>query len=252
MKNVLLVLTALAACFIFIPESVYADQKIKAAVVAGFIQPFQEIASAFEKETGIKIEVTFTSAGKFYAQIINGAPYDIFLSADKERPDLLHGKALCTKPFVYATGEVVLWSSKKDFCAAGNWRDALRQDGVKKIAIASPKTAVYGASAQTAMKDNGLWNDIEPKLVTTQDLAQVFQYATMDAVDAGFCNLGQAYSEKGRKGCYYEMKEAPVVVHSACVLTKAENPELANRFAAFLNSSVAEKIKRKYGYKVPK
>lgn len=226
-----------------------ANEKIKAAVVAGFIQPFQEIASAFEQQTGIKIEVTFSSAGKFYAQIINGAPYDIFLSADRERPDLLYGEALCAKPFVYAIGEVVLWSSKKEFCASANWRAALKQEGIKRIAIANPKTAVYAASAKTALEDAGLWNYIEPKFVNTEDLAQVFQYATLGAVDAGFCNLGQAFSEKGRKGCYYEMKEAPIVVHSACVLKNAKNIELANRFAAFLNSPDAEKIKKKYGYK---
>jgi len=249
LNSVLLVLTALAAFFIFNPNSVYANQKIKAAVVAGFIQPFQEIAMAFEQRTGIKVEVTFSSAGKFYAQIFNGAPYDIFLSADRERPDLLYGKALCTKPFVYAIGEVVLWSSNKEFCASGNWRAALRQEGIKKIAIANPKIAVYAASAKTALEDAGLWNDIEPKLVNTEDLAQVFQYATLGAVDAGFCNLGQALSEKGRKGCYYEMKEAPVVVHSACVLKRAENSEGVNRLAAFLISAEAEKIKRKYGYK---
>lgn len=234
---------------IIAPSCVYAGQKISAAVVAGLIQPFEEIAAAFEQETGIKIEATFSSAGRIYAQILHGAPYDIFLSADVERPDLLHGKALCKKPFAFAAGEVVLWSSKKDFCRAENWRDALRQNEVKKLAIANPKVAVYGASAQKALLDAGFWKDVEPKLVTTQDLAQVFQYATIEAVDAGFCNLGQAYSEKGREGCYYKMPEAPVVYHSACVLTGTKNVELTERFAAFLVSPAAGKIKKKYGYK---
>ena len=237
------------AFIVLMPNSVQAQQKISAAVVAGLIQPFQEIAAAFEQETGIKIEATFSSAGRFYAQILNGAPYDIFISADVERPRLLYGKALCSKPFAFATGEVVLWSSKKDFCMADDWRDALRQSKIKKIALANPQVAVYGASAQKALVEAGLWEDIEPKLVTTQDLAQVFQYAAMEAVDAGFCNLGQASSEKGRKGCYYSMKEAPVVVHSACVLTGARNRELTERFAAFLSSPEAREIKRKYGYK---
>ncbi len=239
----------LAFLLMLMPQCVYAEQKIGTAVVAGFIQPFEEIAAVFEQKTGIKIEASFASAGRIYAQILHGAPYDIFLSADVERPDLLHGKALCKKPFIYATGQVVLWSSKKDFCRAESWRDALRQNGIKKLAIANPKVAVYGASAQKALQDASLWKDVEPKLVTTQDLAQVFQYATIDAVDAGFCNLGQAYSEKGRKGCYYKMTEAPAVFHSACVLTSTKNRELTERFAAFLVSPAAEKIKRKYGYK---
>lgn len=234
---------------ILTPNPAQAQQKISVAVVAGLIQPFQEIAAAFEQETGIKIEATFSSAGRFYAQILHGAPYDIFISADVERPDLLHTKGLCTKPFVFATGEVVLWSSKKEFCQADDWRDALRQSKIKKIALANPKVAVYGASAQKALMEAGLWEEVEPKLVTTQDLAQVFQYAAMEAVDAGFCNLGQASSDKGRKGCFYHMKEAPAVVHSACVLTGAKHRESTERFAAYLSSPAAREIKRKYGYK---
>lgn len=240
---------AVAFFLLLTPQSVYAGQKIIAGVVAGLIQPFGEIAAAFEQETGIKIEAAFASAGRIYAQVLNGAPYDIFLSADVERPDLLYAKALCSKPFVFATGEVVLWSSKKDFCRAKSWRDALRQNEIRKLAIANPKVAVYGVSAQKALTEAGLWKDVQPRLVTTQDLAQVFQYATIEAVDAGFCNLGQAYSEKGRKGCYYQMTEAPVVFHSACVLTGTKNRELTERFAAFLVSPTAEKIKKKYGYK---
>ncbi len=231
------------------PGAVLAQEKIRAAVVAGLITPFQEMASAFERETGIAIEATFSSAGKFYAQILNGAPYDIFICADEERPDLLYGKALCAKPFVFATGEVVLWSSQKDFCQAANWRDALRQKKIKKIALANPNVAVYGASAKKALMEAGLWEGIEPKLVTPQDLAQVFQYATMGAVDAGFCNMGQASSDNGRRGCYYPLKEAPAVIHSACVLTGARNRELTQRFAAYLSSPAARDIKRKYGYK---
>ncbi|MFA5181977.1 MAG: molybdate ABC transporter substrate-binding protein [Syntrophales bacterium] len=235
--------------FIFTPNQAVANQKITAAVVAGFIQTFQEIASAYEAKTGIKVEVTFSSAGRLYGQIINGAPYDIFLSADKERPDLLFGKAISEKPFIYAIGEVVLWSSKKDFCSSNNWQSALRQDGVKKIAIPNTKTAVHGEKAQKALQDAGLWDLVASRLVYAPDMAQVFQYASEGAVDAAFCSLALTYTEKGKKGCYYEMKEAPDVVYSACVLKRAKNPELARRFAAFLVSPEAEKIKKKYGYK---
>ncbi len=234
---------------IFSPGSAAANEKINAAVVAGFIQPFQEIAAAFEEKTGVKIEVTFTSAGRIYGQIINGAPYDIFLSADTERPDLLHSKALSDKPFIYARGEVILWSSNKNFCASDNWRDALRQNDVKKIAIATPETAVHGEKAKKVLQDVGLWNFLTPRLVYAPDLAQVFQYAAEGAVDAAFCSHVHSYSEKGSKGCYYKIKEASDVVYSACVLKCAKNLELANRFAIFLNSPEAEKIKKKYGYK---
>ena len=235
--------------FIFTPNQAVANEKISAAVVAGFIQTFQEIASTYEAKTGVKVEVTFSSAGKLYSQIINGAPYDIFLSADKERPDLLFGKAFSEKPFIYAIGETVLWSSNKNFCSSDNWFSALKKDGVKKIAIANPETAVHGERAKKALQDVGLWDLIATKLVYAPDLAQVFQWATEGAVDAAFCSHAHAYTEKGKKGCYYEMKEAPDVVYSACVLKSSKNRELAHRFAAFLNSPEADKIKKKYGYK---
>jgi len=237
------------AFFIFTPNQAVANEKISAAVVAGFIQTFQEIASAYEAKTGVKVEVTFSSAGKLYSQIINGAPYDIFLSADKERPDLLFGKAFSEKPFIYAIGETVLWSSNKNFCTSDNWLSALKKDGVKKIAIANPETAVHGERAQKALQDVGLWDLIATKLVYAPDLAQVFQWATEGAVDAAFCSLSHTYTEKGAKGCYYVVKEAPDVIFSACVLNSTKNRELAHQFAAFLNSPEAEKIKKKYGYK---
>lgn len=246
--NVLLTIIGVSV-FLLAPSQVSANQKINAAVVAGFIQTFRELASAYEAKTGMKIEVTFSSAGRLYGQIIHGAPYDIFLSADRERPHLLYEKGISEKPFIYAIGEVVLWSSNRHFCSFDNWRSALMQDRVKKIAIANPITAVHGERAKKVLQDAGLWERITPKLVTAPDLAQVFQYATSGAVDAAFCSSSHTRTSKGKMGCYYEIKEAPDVVYSACVLKRAENRELAERFAAFLVSPEAEKIRKKYGYK---
>jgi molybdate transport system substrate-binding protein len=238
--------------FTFTPNQAMANEKISVAVVAGFIQTFQEIASTYEAKTGVKIEVTFSSAGKLYSQIINGAPYDIFLSADKERPDLLFGKEISEKPFIYAIGATVLWSSNKNFCSSNNWLSALKKDGVKKIAIVNPETGVHGERAKKVLQDAGLWNVIVPKIVYAPDMAQVFQWVTEGAVDAAFCPLALAYNEKGKKGCYYVINEASDVVYSACVIKNAKNIEHAHRFVAFLNSPEAEKIKKKYGYKALK
>lgn len=167
------------------PFAAPADRKLTAAVVAGFMSPFQEIAAAFEKETGISIDVSFTSGGRIYAQIENGAPYDIFLSADVERPALLYGKSLCEKPFVYAEGEVILWSADRRFCTSAGWQEALKRKEIQKIAIPNPQTAVHGTHAKKALEEAGLWKDLAPKLVVAQDIAQVFQYATIGAVKYG-------------------------------------------------------------------
>jgi molybdate transport system substrate-binding protein len=234
---------------LFLSLPAFAEEKITAGVAANYIQTFKELSAAFEAKTGIKVEATFTSSGTLYSQVTNGAPYDIFLSADEERPARLYKEGFVEKPFTYATGQVILWSAKKDFCKAKDWTLAIKNESIKKIAIANPETAPYGMAALKALQKTGLYDSIKPKLVNSQDIAQAFQYASTEAVDAGFCAFSAFYSEKGKTGCYYKIKEAPVVVQSACVLKSSKNIKSAQKFAAFLVSKEAVKIKEKYGYK---
>jgi molybdate transport system substrate-binding protein len=233
---------------LIIPSFAHAEEKIRAAVAANYIQTMKELAVAFEASTGIKVEATFTSSGNLYGQIINGAPYDIFLSADEDRPSRLYQEGLAEKPFIYATGKVVLWSAKKDFCKTGDWREALRRESVKKIALANPDIAPYGTAAMKAMKDTQSWEALQGKLVIAQDIAQAFQYASSEAVDAGFCAVSSTVTDDGRKGCFFMVAQAPPVVQAACVL-KGKNRPAASSFALFLISSEAELIKKKYGYR---
>jgi molybdate transport system substrate-binding protein len=232
-----------------IPAISNAQEKINAAVAANYIKPFKEIAQAFETKTGIKVEATFSSTGNLYNQITNGAPYDIFLSADEQRPDLLLKNGTAVNTFIYAKGEVVLWSAQKDFCKNKDWKVQLGKAEIKKISLANPVTAPYGTAAKAALEKTGLMKSVELKIVTAQDIAQAFQYASSEAVDAGFCALSAAYSEEGKKGCYYVINEAPVIIQSACVLKRTENRKAVDKFAVFLVSPDAMKIKKKYGYK---
>lgn len=234
---------------IFFPSISSAQEKIHAAVAANFIRPFKELAQAYEAKTGIRVEATFSSTGNLYSQILNGAPYDIFLSADEERPALLLKNGASEKPFIYAKGEVVLWSANKNFCTPEEWNAALKKGDYKKISIANPATAPYGAAAKAALEKSGLIKTVESRLVNSQDIAQAFQYASSGAVDAGFCALSAVYSEEGQKGCYYQIKEAPAITQSACVLKRSESKKAADKFAAFLVSDDALKIRKKYGYK---
>ncbi len=226
-----------------------SSQKIRVGVAANFIRPFNEMAAAFEAQTGIKVEAAFTSSGNLYSQITSGAPYDMFLSADEERPAKLFKEGLADAPFVYANGQVILWSLKKENCSAKTWRDAVKLPGVKKIAIANPETAPYGMAAIKAIRAAGLESFLKPRLVNAQDIAQAFQYASTGAADAGFCALSSAYSDEGKKGYYLAVDDAPVVVQSACVLKRAVNRKDVDSFAAFIMSEQAVKIKNKYGYK---
>jgi molybdate transport system substrate-binding protein len=229
--------------------TVSAQDKITVAVAANFIEPFKEVALLFETNTHIRSDPTFSSTGKLFAQITQGAPYDVFLSADEKRPEELYQKGLSGKPVVYAKGEVVLWTARKDLCDAGDWKIVLARGDVKKIAIANTETAPYGTASMKALKDGGLWDSLQAKFVFPQDIAQAFQYASTGSVDAGFCALSSALSQQGKAGCYLVVKEAPVVVQAACVLNRTGQKAAAEKFAAFLLSPEADHVKKKYGYK---
>jgi molybdate transport system substrate-binding protein len=235
--------------FLLMPLTASAQGKLRCAVAANFIQTFQELASAFEAKTGVKVEGTFSSSGNLYSQIVNGAPYDLFLSADEERPARLLKEGHGEKPFVYARGQVVLWSARKSFCTPPDWRLALQAKEVKRIAMANPVTAPYGAAALTAMQKTGLWASLKDKCVQAQNVAQSFQYAATQATDAGFCALSATKSSEGVKGCLYAVPEAPDIVQSACILKRTGNRADAERFAAFLRSPEATVIKDKFGYR---
>ena len=231
------------------PAMLSADDKIHVAVAANFMQPFKEIAKSFESKNPVSVNGTFASSGHLTGQIIHGAPYDIFLSADEERPATLFQKGLAEKPFVYARGLVVLWSAKKELCGVSGWQEVVKHFSVKKIAVAAPKVAPYGAASMVAIDQSGLGDMVQHKLVYPENIAQAFQYAATESVDASFCALSSALSEQGKKGCYFEVGEAPPIVQGGCVLMRAKDREAVKNFANFLNSPEANSIKKKYGYK---
>lgn len=247
-KKWLWIVTLLLA-IIILPIGAGAQDKISVAVASNFIQPFKELAQDFETKSGIKVEAAYSSTGNLYSQIVNGAPYDLFLSADEERPALLVKEGLAKKPFIYARGQAILWAADKNFCKVAAWQEALKNDRIKKIAIANPATAPYGTAAKAALQKAGLWDALQSKLVLAQDVAQSFQYASTSAVDAGFCALSAALSAKGKDGCFYHVFEAPDVIQSACILNRTKNRANVERFTAFLISPAAQKIKMEYGYK---
>ena len=229
--------------------SAFAADSLTVAVAASFKRPFSEIVRRFEAGHPIKVEASFASTGAFYAQIVNGALYDIFLAADEKRPQDLYEKGLADPPVIYARGRVVLWTNREDLCKAGDWKSAIRDAGVRKVAIASPTTSPYGAAAESAVRKEGFWDAVKPRLVYAQDVGQAFQYVYTGAAAAGFCALSDAISVVGREGCRFEVAEAPPVEHSACVLKRAKNREAARLFLKFLQSPEAEEIKRSYGYR---
>jgi molybdate transport system substrate-binding protein len=241
-------LITLLSLFLFTGPA-FAKEKINVAVAANFITAFQEIAQLFEARTGIHAEATFASTGQLYAQIMSGAPYDLFFSADEEKPALLHREGRADTPFVYATGRVVLWTIRKDLCGVRNWREVMAAPGLKKIAVANPKTAPYGAAAIEALKKTGILERVQGRLVFAQNIAQAFQYAATGSVDAGFCALSSSLSEEGRKGCFFSVDEAPPIIQSGCLLKRTTRKNAAGEFVRFLSSPEAIAVKKKYGYR---
>ncbi len=237
------------AFFAGLSSQAFAEEKISVAVAANFISAFKDMAADFEAKTKIKVEGTFSSTGNLYSQITNGAPYDLFLSADEERPAKLYKDGVAETPFIYARGQAILWSADKDFCKAKTWPDALKNDQVKKIAIANTQTAPYGAAAKKALEKVGMWDAMQSKLVNAQDIAQSFQYASTSAVDAGFCAMSATVSTEGKKGCFYLVSEAPEIIQSACLLKRTTHRAAVQKFVEFLNSSTAKEKKVKYGYR---
>jgi len=241
-------LGALVLSLLFITPA-GAQEKLHAAVAANFISPFKELVESFRQQTGIEVEATYTSTGQLYTQIIHGAPYDLFLAADQERPELLYKEGRAEKPFVYATGQVVFWAKQPELCGARDWREVLAAPGLQKVAVANPKTAPYGAAAMAALKQAGMADKIAGKIVYAQNIAQSFQYAATGSVNGGFCALSAALTTEGKKGCHFLIPEAPPIVQSACLLKRTAKRPAAEKFIQFLAAPEATAVKKKYGYK---
>jgi molybdate transport system substrate-binding protein len=239
----------LVLVLLFLPCHAPAQEKISVAVAANFIAAFKEIAADFEAKSGVQVVATFSSTGNLYSQIKNGAPYDLFLSADEERPWRLQKEGLTEGTFVYARGQVILWSANKDFCKGATWQDALKNDRIKKMAIANPLTSPYGAATKAALQKAGLWDGLQSKLANAPDIAQSFHYAATAAVDAGFCSMSATSAPQSQSGCFYVVPEAPVIIQFGCILKNAKYTAAAELFASYLLSEYAAKIKKKYGYR---
>ncbi|NDV25948.1 molybdate ABC transporter substrate-binding protein [Desulfovibrio sp. JC010] len=217
------------------------------AQAANFMPAMKEIIPAFEKNSGLKMQATYTSTGKLYAQIVNGAPFDLFLAADERRPKKLFKDGLAETPFVYAVGKVVFWSLDKDTIGK-SWQEAVKSGKLHKIAIANTETAPYGSAAMTALKQEKLWKQVKPELVFAQTIAQAFQFTSTGAADAGFCAYSSMFTPTGKQGGFHLVEQAPPVIQAACVLKSSEHKEAARKFVHFLSSPEVRTIKKKYGY----
>ena len=211
--------------------------------------------SAFEQETGITIREIIGSSGKFVSQIENGAPFDLFLSADMDYPDALYRGGLThTAPKIYVYGTLVLWTFSDLDLSKGV--DVLNQPSVKKVAIANPKTAPYGRQAVNVLKYFKLYGAVSKKLVYGESIAQVNQFITTGSGDVGFTAksvvLAPNMKEKGKwvevdKDAYEPIAQGVIILKYA----EQHNLSAAQKFYEFLFSEQAKEIYQKYGYILP-
>jgi len=259
LRAVLLVCVLLAACQKEKSSSPGAEQRIVAVAAASDLKfALEDVLTGFRgKHPDIRVEPTYGSSGNFFAQLQNRAPFDVFFSADVSYAMRLieGGQARRGSEFIYAHGRLVLWApagSKVDVEKLG--MAALLEPEVRKVAIANPQHAPYGRAAEAAIKKAGLYDQVSPKLVLGENIAQTAQFVESGSVDVGLIALSLALggSMKG-KGRYWEVPEYehPTLEQAGVILTWAKDPGAAEELRAFVMAPEGRSILERYGFVIP-
>lgn len=221
------------------------------AVASNFLRTLYELAPLFEKRTGHYIVISPGSTGKLYAQIRQGAPYDVFLAADAKHPQLLEeeGLAVPGSRRSYAIGRLVLWSADPQRVRHG--AQSLQSTEVRHIAIANPNTAPYGRATQQALEVLGMWGAVRSKLVWGEDVGQAFQFVATRNADLGFVSLAQLRNPNNKlAGSYWEVpaKLYDPIIQEMVLLKTGQDDPAARAFVTFMQTSQAQQIIERYGY----
>jgi molybdate transport system substrate-binding protein len=254
MRAVVLALAAVLAA----PGAGRAGEATLAVAAAANLKgAAEELSRAFEAaHPGAEVALTFGASGTFFAQIQNGAPFDLFLSADREYPDkaVAEGLGAAADERVYALGKLVLWvprGSALDVQARG--LSALADPAVRRIAMANPAVAPFGRAAEAALRAAGVYDAVKDRLVLGTSVAQAAQFATTGAADAALLPSSLASDRALAGGKTVPVPEAlyPRIEQAGVVLARARDPALARAFLAFLTGEKGRAILVKYGYGLP-
>jgi len=256
-------------CFLFTVAVLSAalpahSQELKVAAASDLSAVMDRLAPAFEKQAGIQVAVSLGSSGNFFSQIQNGAPFDVFMSADRSYPEKLEqsGRVEPRTLTSYALGKLVIWIPKgspvaltfnAEHVLTGDLK-ALTSSQVRKIAVANPAHAPYGRAAVAALKSYGIYDEIQSKLALGENISQAAQFVQSGNADVGLIALSLALSEAmQRSGTYLlipQDKYEPLE-QAAAVLSGSKQKEAARRFVEFLKSPAARRIFRESGFEVP-
>lgn len=228
--------------------------EVKIAVAANFTGPIQVLTPLFERDTGHKLSAAFGATGKFYAQITNGAPFDVLLSADDETPGRLikEGHALPGSAFTYAIGKLILWSPDPKLIDGNG--EILKKGGFRHLAVANPKTAPYGAAAVQVMGKRGVLDSLKPMFVQGENIAQTHQFVSTGNAELGFVAYsqviknGQIGSGSGwlvPAGLYDPIRQ------DAVLLARGKDNLAATALMNYLKGDKAKVVIRSFGYELP-
>lgn len=239
-------------------DSLMTRRPVSIAAASDLRFPLDEIIASFSsREPGIDVTVSYGSSGNFYSQLSNGAPFDIFLSADIEYPRKLvaGGQGLSETLFPYAVGQIVVWTPKSsaiDLERLGV--QALAAPEARSIAIANPQHAPYGRAAESAMKTLGVYEAVKGRLVLGENIAQTAQFIESGAADIGIIALSLAMSPSMRdKGHYWRvpLDAYPRLEQGGVILSWARDRDAAQRFIAYMRGADGRKTLGEYGFMMP-
>lgn len=231
-----------------------AAAEAKVAVAANFTVTARTLAERFAQASGHKLAISAGSTGKFYAQIRNGAPFDVFLSADSDTPRRMEHEKLAVpgSRFTYAVGRLVLWSPQPG--VVDDRGEVLRRAVFKRLAIANPRLAPYGAAAQQAMEELGLWRALQDKLVQGENIAQAFQFVASGNAELGFVALSQIREAANAPAGSYWLVPSSLYAQlrqDAVLLARGEGNAAARQFLNYLRAAPARETIRAHGYDLP-
>jgi molybdate transport system substrate-binding protein len=223
------------------------------AVAANFAEPMKAIAAVLERSTGHTLQISTGASGAFYTQIKHGAPFDVFLSADNERPEMLEkdGLAQPDTRFTYATGKLVLWSARSG--RVDDKGSVLKAPGLGKVAYANPKTAPYGTAAVQVLERLGLKDAITPKLVQGESIGQTYSFVKTGNADVGFVALSQVLSGgRLKEGSMWVIPQAHYdpIRQDVVLLKRGADNEAAKALLRLLQSPSIKDLIRSYGYEL--
>jgi molybdate transport system substrate-binding protein len=231
-------------------------QDLTIAAAADLQFAMQDISARFEKETGKKVSVIYGSSGNYFQQIQNGAPFDVFFSANLDYPKKLGAADLTDKDsyYQYASGKIVLWVPTESKVDLNPGLQTLLDPALKKIAIANPEHAPYGKAAVDALRKEGLYDKVSGRLVLGENIAQTASFVVSGAADAGIVALSLALSP-GMKahGRYVEIPAAdyPAIQQACVILKSSKNKEVARQFLVFFKTAMVRDLLESYGFDVP-